>query len=173
MEIVLFILLGFLLLSLAIVLIVGSLNPDFDYVAKLDIEKPLEKVFQYYANDDNMSHWVTGFESFKKLNDKEGEEGAKSELVIRSGSRKLRMENTIYKYLPNDRVCFWAENSSFALDSRYQFYRVSKLTTRVVNINIMKPKGTFQRGIMTLIKKGLQKQAQKDLENLKRQLESA
>lgn len=59
--------------------------------SKVVIERPVDEVWQFFDNPDNMGRWLRGFKRFEPLSGEPGQPGAKARHVYEERGRKLEM----------------------------------------------------------------------------------
>lgn len=70
------------------------------------IDRPLEEVFEYTADFDNIEDWDPGIESSSRLDEGPVGVGSRFELVASFGTSRVPMIYEITEFQPNERVVF-------------------------------------------------------------------
>lgn len=67
------------------------------YTCEIDINLGRTRTIELFDDPDNLPKWLIGLEHFAHVSGEKGQPGAKSELVVKSGNRRVEMIETIEK----------------------------------------------------------------------------
>lgn len=74
------------------------------YTCSVNINLPLEKTAELWANETHFKEWQDGFESIEHLSGTPNSKGAKSRIIF-GGKRKIELlETVISSDLPNEKI---------------------------------------------------------------------
>lgn len=142
------------------------------YTVETIINAPIEKVVALFDNPDNLKEWQPGLQSFKLIEGKQSEVGAKSELKFKMGSREIEMIETItVRDLPREFSGTYEESSVFNVVKNY-FEKVDAYTTKYVNYNEFQFNNLFMKLMGFLMPGMFKKTSQEYMENFKKFVES-
>ena len=136
------------------------------YELEVDINLPREKVIELFDNQDNISKWQCGLESFEHLSGEPGTVGAKSLIKYNMNKRKIEMTETIIKKdLPNE---YWFTFEAKGMWNQVENYFevIDENTTKWRIDNDFKGKGML--ALMLFLMPGMfKKQSLKFMNNFK------
>ena len=136
------------------------------YTVEIDINLPREKVIELFDNQDNLSKWQCGLESFEHLSGTAGEVGAKSFIKYKMGKRDIEMTETIIKKNLPDEYSFTFEAKGMWNQVDNYFKAMDANTTKWKSDNIFK--GNFMMSVMMFLMPGaFKKQSLKFMNNFK------
>lgn len=136
----------------------------------ITINKPLEKVFAYLADMENLPQWQSGVVKSKVLTPGPTRVGTKFTEEVKVGKSKLPTMCEIIEFVPNKRIGFVASSSAIGYQG---LLRVEKNEQNDTNVNlaaIAKLKG-FYKLLMPIFSAEAKKGARKELNQLKKVLE--
>jgi len=70
-------------------------------ISQVVINKPVEEVWNYFDNPDNMTKWLTGLQSFEHLSGTPGEVGAKSKHTYDNNGKTIVLIEEITSRIAN------------------------------------------------------------------------
>lgn len=136
------------------------------YTTEIVINKPIERVIELFDNQDNLSKWMEGLQSFEHLSGTPGQPGATSRLVFKMGKRELEMIETItVRNLPDEFSGTYQAKGVFNI-VRNKFIPLSENSTKYFTEHEFEFKG-FMKIIAFLMPSAFKKQSVKYLQDFK------
>lgn len=136
------ILLVLLILVFLFILIAGGMNREIHYTNWVSINRPLEEVFHFFREENNLKKWVNDFSEIKKTGNSEIE-NCKFSIYYKGRSSPAGYQ--VKKWDENKKIILLESYTHYKREIRFQFYAFDKSSTRVVNINIMQPNSWLKR----------------------------
>lgn len=141
------------------------------YSTEIEIDKPIDKVIDLFDNPDNMNKWMEGLQSFEPLSGTPGQQGAKSRLKFKMGSREIEMIETITsRNLPEEFSGTYEAKGVFNI-VKNRFIKLTDTKTKYITENEFQFKG-FMKLIAFLMPGAFKKQSMKYLTDFKKFVES-
>lgn len=141
------------------------------FTTEIEINKPIDEVVALFDNPDNMSKWMEGLQSFEHLSGTPGQEGARSRLKFKMGSREIEMTETInVRKLPEEFSGTYEAKGVFNIVKNH-FVKVSENKTRYITYNEFQFKG-FMKLIAFIMPGAFKKQSLKYQQDFKAFVES-
>ena len=142
-------------------------------VESIEIQAPVELVFDFVADVGNALEWMHGFHKFEPLTEVTRGKGARVRAAGRIGGISISTELEITDFVCNKKLVS-VSNSEIKSVSAWLFEPTEK-GTRVTFVGHYElPRGSFSRLVGNLwLQHQLAEHAWKSLKNLKRRLESA
>lgn len=142
------------------------------YTVSVEIDKPIEVVIAAFDNPDNLPKWMQGLQSFEHISGTPGQQGAKSRLKFKTGSREIEMVETITKRnLPYEFAGTYEAKGVYNIVSN-KFEKISEHKTRHITEQEFQLKGAIK--IMGwLMPSAFKRQTLKHLTNFKNFVEAS
>ena len=136
------------------------------YTLEIKIDLPRAKIIELFNDQDNLSKWQCGLESFEHISGTPGEVGAKSLIKYNMNKRKIEMTETIIKKNLPDEYWFTFEAKGMWNQVDNYFYEIDDNTTKWRIDNDFKGKGML--ALMLFLMPGMfKKQSLKFMNNFK------
>ena len=74
------------------------------YQVKIEIEKPIKKVFSVFNNQDLMKEWMTDVKSVIPVNIKPGIVGSEYKMIVDNNGVEVEMNEKVLAFVPNKKV---------------------------------------------------------------------
>lgn len=140
--------------------------------SKIIINKPIDIVWEFHNNPDNMSLWLSGFKKFEHLSGELGKVGAKAKHIYENGGKRLEMIEEITKMDPHKIFSGILTHKSMESTIETNFENLNNQRTGVICIVDTKFKSSFFTLFDRLMKGRFQKRQDKDFNTLKSVIES-
>ena len=137
------------------------------YTNKITVELPLDAFTEKMDNPENLKHWMKGLESYKQLEGKPGEVGAKMQFNFNHKNRKMEMVETItHRKMPHE---FHATYETKGMVNTLEnYFEETKDGHTIWTSHSEFIPGNFMMKLMTALMKGsFKKQSQKFMNNFK------
>lgn len=100
------------------------------YTGHIDINKPLNDVFEFWKNSENNHLWQDGFVKITLLEGKEHEVGAKSEILLKHGKNDMLLTETVLAVnFPYEKEALY-EHKHMSNTQKTIFEEISETKTR-------------------------------------------
>jgi hypothetical protein len=136
------------------------------YTCEVEIDLPRARVIEVFENPDNLSAWQPGFVSMKHISGSPGQEGAKSRLEYKMGSRVVEMVETITRRDLPDQFDLIFEAKGVWNQQRNRFVEVGPSKTKWISETEFRMAG-FMKVLAFLMPGMFKKQTQKYLDHFK------
>ena len=140
-------------------------------ISTVFIDKPIQEVWSFFDNSDNMPQWLTGFVEFKPLSGEPGTIGARALHVYDLNGRMFELEETITDKVPFERFAGILSNPSMESHMETLFTDMGDGRTKLLSISDVKFKSWMFRLMGRFMKKGFQSRQDADLNRLKQAIE--
>jgi len=133
-----------------------------NYTCTIDIDLPLDKLANLWADTRYFEKWQDGFQSIEQLEGQPGSVGAKSRFSYQQGKRKIELiETIISNNLPHEKKARY-EHIHMTNTQTTRFERVSENKTRFISeVEYTKFSGFMPTLMATLFPGMFRKQSQK------------
>lgn len=143
-----------------------------DVVTSITIDRPLQQVAPYAADPGNAPEWYVNIDSSRWLTEPVLEVGSRVAFSARFLGRTLSYVYEIAQFDPLERLVMRTSEGPFPMQTTYSWEAAGPSTTRMELRNTGRPRGFF-RLLGPLLGKSMHTANAKDLQNLKRLLESS
>lgn len=138
----------------------------------IEINRPVEQVFAYLDNPDNLKHWLSGLVEATPLTHDGPGVGAKMRQVFEEGGRRVEMVEETVVYEPNRRVKIQGTTGMFDMTADYTLHPVGTGRTRLDFAEEMRFKSLFLRLLAPLMASSARKKMVADFARLKANIEA-
>jgi hypothetical protein len=142
-----------------------------DVLTSIIISRPREDVAPYAADPANAPEWYVNIESARWLTDPVLQVGSRVAFSARFLGRTLSYVYEIVQFDPLDRLVMRTAEGPFPMETTYVWAPAGPNATRMELRNTGNPRGFF-RMLGPLLERSMRKANSKDLQNLKKLLES-
>jgi uncharacterized protein YndB with AHSA1/START domain len=139
--------------------------------SSVEINRPVEEVWRFFDNPDNMPLWLEGFKRFEPLSGKQGQVGAKSKHVYEVGGRTFEMIEEITKRDPPREFSGILSNKMMTSTMVNSFEDLGNGKTALRSTVETRFTSPLYRLLGPMMKGGFQKRQDADLARLKKALE--
>jgi len=102
------------------------------YTCTIDIDLPIDKTVELWADEKNFKEWQDGFESIELLSGAPDSKGTKSKIIL-NGKRRIELIETIINSdLPNEKKALY-EHVHMTNTQTTRFEPISKNKTRYIS----------------------------------------
>ncbi len=115
------IVLGIVTALIVMFLLTGLIVTDVKYTAEVEINKPIEKVFEDFQNVDLMKKWLPEVKSIDPIEEKEGIIGSTYKMVVTNQGQEIEMIEKIIDYIPNKKMTFQFDSDQMIKVDDYNF----------------------------------------------------
>lgn len=142
-----------------------------DVVTSITVDRPREQVATYTADPVNAPEWYVNIDSARWLTDPNLGVGSRVAFSARFLGRTLSYVYEIARFDPLERLVMRTAEGPFPMQTTYTWEDAGPGATRMELRNTGHPRGFF-RVLGPLLARSMHKANSKDLQNLKRLLES-
>ena len=141
--------------------------------SQVTINCPLETVWRFFDNPDNLNKWLTNLERYEHLSGEPGQVGAKSKQTFKENGRTAVLFEEITERIEQQNFSgiFTAPNMMHSI-IEITFKNMGDESTEVTSCQDMRMEKIIFRLITPLMKGSIQKRQSGDLENLKKAVEN-
>jgi len=143
-----------------------------DVVTEIEIARPRADVAAYASDPGNAPVWYENIESVKWRTEPPAAQGSRVEFVARFLGRRLAYTYEIVELVPGERLVMRTAEGPFPMETTYAWADAAGGGTRMTLRNRGEPAG-FARVGAPMMARAMRKANRRDLEQLKRLLESA
>ena len=164
------------LLGLIVLLVVGFfalglIYPTVSYQTKIEINKPLDVSWNYFAEPKNMKDWMLNFKSIETISGEPNTVGSKYKISFGDGGNEIVFIETMTEYKPKETVAFKLEHTMMTDDIKMKFSEENGKTILIQDDSIA-GSNIFWRSLSVLMKSSFSDSAKTNLTNLKTQIEN-
>jgi uncharacterized membrane protein len=142
-----------------------------DVVTSIEIERPREEVAAYASDPDNATAWYENIERVEWRTEPPLAVGSRVAFVARFLGRRLAYTYEIRELVPGERLAMSTADGPFPMETTYTWADEPGGATRMTLRNRGEPSG-FSKVAAPLLASAMRRANRKDLERLKRILES-
>lgn len=170
---------GLLFLIFGLVLfffLAGVLRPSVSYGHKITVNKNIKEAWAVYQDVSKYNQWLDGFKSIKLMEGEKNAVGSKYKVVVNPGDGQpdFEMVETVESFKEFDHMALHFDSDVMIFDQITSFAE-SKGKTVIETKSKVTGKGIRMKSIFSLMElftDSFQKQETKNIENLKRVIES-
>jgi uncharacterized membrane protein len=142
-----------------------------DVVTSITINRPLEQVAAYAADPANAPEWYVNIDSSRWLTEPVLQVGSRVAFSARFLGRALSYVYEIAQFDPSQQLVMRTSAGPFPMQTSYLWEAAGPSATRMELRNTGRPRGFFKL-LGPVLERSMRKANSKDLQNLKRLLES-
>jgi uncharacterized membrane protein len=143
-----------------------------DVETQIDIDRPRMEVAEYAADPDNATAWYENIESVEWQTEPPVRAGSRIGFVARFLGRRLAYTYEVTELVPGERLVMSTADGPFPMETIYTWGETDGSGTRMTLRNRGEPSG-FSRLAAPIMASAMRRANRKDLERLKRILETA
>jgi len=147
-------------------LVVGLMNPDFEYQTDVFVAAPVEETFAVFTDEDRLGVWLSGLVSIQYLRGEPGAVGSFYRLTFDENGRQIVLTKELTGLRDNELSSASLDGQMMRADVSSRF-SVEGNGTRIVTTNVVRPKGLVYRTLMWLSRGELQDRQQADFERFR------
>lgn len=165
------IILGIVSALVVIFLLTGVVITEVTYTAEIEIDKPINEVFENVANVDLMKKWLPDIKSIEAIEEKPGIIGSTYTVIAINNGQEMKMVQKITAYIPNQKITYQFDSAQMIKTDDFNFIANGNKTKIVQNCSVNSKsymtaclfpyfKGTFKElslGYMNQLKTTLEK----------------
>lgn len=130
------IVLGVVTSLIIVFLLTGLIVTDVKYTAEIEIDKPIEKVFEDFQNVELMKKWLPEIKSIEPIEVKEGVIGSTYKMVVTNRGQEIVMIEKITDYIQNKKMTFQFDSDQMIKIDDYNFIANGDTTKMVQNCTV-------------------------------------
>lgn len=144
------------------------------YTCSVDINVPITKVVELWADEAHFDKWQDGFQSITHLEGEPNAVGAKSRILLEQGKRKMELTETLLSNnLPAEKKALY-EHIHMVNTQTSRFEQINELQTRYISeVEYTKFNGFMPKLMARLFPGMFKKQSQKWMDQFKEFAEGA
>ena len=172
LKILLFVFIGLILLFF----LAGLLRPTVSYGHQITVNKDIKEAWAVYQDVSKYNQWLEGFKSIKLMEGEKNAVGSKYKVVVNPGDGQpdFEMIETVESFKEFDHMTLHFDSDVMIFDQITTFVE-SNGKTKIKTDSKVRGKGIFLRSVFSLMELftgSFQKQETKNIENLKKVIES-
>ncbi len=140
--------------------------------SKVIINKPVEEVWAFFDNPDNLSKWLTGFVSFENISGLPGQVGTKSKHIYENNGKNLELIELITSRIENKEFKGTLSHKMMVSTMDNQFKDLGNGRTELTADVETKFKSLVFQILSPIMKRNFQKRQDEDLRRLKYAIEN-
>jgi Zn-dependent metalloprotease len=164
------IILGIITAFVVVFLATGLLIKETSYTTQIDINKPIEEVFETFSNSENIKKWIPEIKSFEVINENIGKTGSNYKIIIDNQGQDIEMTQRVIAYVKNEKVTLFFDAENMLKRDDYIFKEKNGITTITSNSSCQS-ESYLMACMFPYFKGTFQKQDQSYLNNLKTYIE--
>ena len=139
---------------------------------KVIINKPINEVWEFFKNPDNLKLWLSGFQKFEHISGIPGTVGAKAKHHFLERGKELILDGELTEVIQEKRIIGILDSSMMLNTVTNSFDDLGNDQTEVGISSDTQFKGFPWKQIGPLMKSEFKKRQEKDLQTLKQVLEN-
>lgn len=148
----------------------GFIYPKLESVTRVEINKPLAVVWNYFIDERKMGEWMPGFKKMEAISGGPHQVGSQYRMYFDEDSHEVILNETLIAYQPEKLFAFKLENEILNDEVNIEFsYENGK--TIIVQKDKICGATPYWRSLFVLTRASMQKQTQQCYDNLKTNIE--
>jgi uncharacterized membrane protein len=136
------------------------------------INKPVNEVWEFFKNPDNLILWLSGFQKFEHVSGIPGTVGAKAKHLFIERGKELILDGELTEVIDEKRIIGILDSSMMLNTVTNSFNDIGNDQTEISISSDTQFKGFLWKQIGPLMKGEFKKRQEKDLQTLKQVLEN-
>jgi uncharacterized membrane protein len=112
----------------------GLIVKETTYQVKIQIDKPIKKVFSVFNNQELMKEWMTDVKSVIPINIKPGIVGSEYKMILENQGKEVEMIEKVLAFIPNKKVTLFFDADDMLKTDEYSFSFSEGKTTIVKDV---------------------------------------
>ena len=161
-----------ILCVIVLVVIIGYSTPDLTYINKIEVNKPVDKAWAIFDNEENMAKWMKGFKSIEPISGEPNQPGSTFKLITSEGGKDVTITEEVVKYVKHEEYAFKFYNDEVSGTASIEFSPL-KDGTSITAKHMITGKGLFLKAVMPFFKSSMKSQGQDNYNNLKELIDNS
>lgn len=162
---------AFILLLALIFVLTGVFVPTFTYTTSVQVEAPVEKVWEVFTDQTKLGNWMEGFKEIKTISGSPEEVGSKHELTIVQNGEEMKILETVTDVEQNRLYAFDLESDFLNATTKITFEPLGE-ATRIVATNVVSGHGPLKKTLAFMFKSMMEETSQQQYNQFKKLVES-
>jgi uncharacterized protein YndB with AHSA1/START domain len=130
------IILGIVSVLVLIFLLTGLFVTEVKYTAEIEIDKPVNEVFQNFTDVDLMKKWLPGIKSIEPIEEKSGMVGSTYTVIAENNGQEMKMIQKITAFIPNEKITYKFDSDQMIKTDDFNFIANGNKTKLVQNCSV-------------------------------------
>jgi len=166
-----------LLLLICFLIVLGLVKSTLHYGHEITVNKPIEEAWSVHQDPAKLELWLDGFKSIEHLSGTKHAVGSTYKVIVHPSENEPEFEmiETINSVKAFDHINLNMDSKMMSFDQTTSFEQVNEKTTNIKTASQVTGKGFMMKvmfAAMDLFTDSFQKQEEKNIEALKRVIES-
>ncbi len=151
---------------------VGVFVPNYRYSTRVEIDRPIDAAWDYFADETKAKDWIKGLQSMELIGGEPRTVGSKYRMEFEQDGRHMVMTETVTDYVPRERFAFILENEVIRSEATVKFTSINGRTLVEQDVDV-RGGNPFWRSLFALMRSSFKSNAQEMLDTLKTNIEKS
>ncbi|REH52324.1 polyketide cyclase/dehydrase/lipid transport protein [Tenacibaculum gallaicum] len=165
------IILGVITVLILAFFLTGLVVQEVVYTTKVEVNKPIDKVFADFQNVELMQQWMPEVKSIETLEEKPNKIGSTYKIVVENQGKLVTMTEKILEYKENEQITFHFDAENMLKTDDYVFISKGN-ATKILQTSTCTSESYIMSCLFPYFKGALKKMSQQYLENFKKASEA-
>ncbi|MBX7150937.1 SRPBCC family protein [bacterium] len=136
--------------ALVIFFSLGVANPKLTFTVSVQIDQPITVVWEKFADENNMQHWMQGFKKIENVSGNPGEVGSKFRLTFDENGEEVYVDEELLVLAEKEKFAFSMDNEVLNGKGEFTFKAIDSNRTEMIYHNESEGKGLFWKSLLFL-----------------------